>query len=204
MDVALSPAVKTSGNNWWFFWLPAATVAALSMFTATRGHFSVDAIREVVRLTAQLSLILFCTAFSASALTRLWPNALTRMLRNSRRQLGLAFAFSHGVHAIALIAFARIGPSQFHQMTDTGMFVFGGLAYLFIIAMAATSFDRSAAWLGPRAWRLLHTVGAYDIWLTFLVAESKRALHDVHYWPYIAMLVVVMALRLCSIVTNRR
>ncbi len=179
MTIALQPAARTPDSSWWFFWFPAVIIVTLSALTAAQGHFSVEAVRAVVRLTAQMSLFLFCTAFSASALARLWPNAFTRAVRNSRRQFGLAFAFSHGVHAIALVTFARISPSQFDQATDIGMFIFGGLAYLFIIVMAATSFDRTAAWLGPRAWRLLHTIGGYDIWLTFLVAEGKRAVHDV-------------------------
>ena len=35
-----------------------------------------------------------------------------------------------------------------------------GIGYAFIIAMAATSFDRSAAAIGPRAWRILQYFGA--------------------------------------------
>lgn len=185
-------------RSWQPFWVLALAVTAGSGLLLVRGGFSVEAVRMVIRLTAQMSLLLFCTAFAASSLRQLWPTPATGWLLRHRRQFGLAFAFSHGVHALALLAFARMDSQQFQQVTDTGMFVFGGLAYLFIIAMAATSFDRTAAWLGPRAWRLLHTVGAWDIWLTFLVAESKRAVHNAAYWPYVLILLLALGLRLLA------
>jgi DMSO/TMAO reductase YedYZ heme-binding membrane subunit len=195
MDIVASPLATKATRRWWLFWLLATIILALSWLVAFRGDFSVEAVRQVVRLTAQMSIILFATAFSESALAERFPSPPTLFLRRHRRQIGLAFAFSHGVHAIALVVFSRIDPAQFNDATDPAMFVFGGLAYLFIIGMAATSFDRTAAWLGPRAWRIFHTVGSYDIWLTFLIAEGKRAVHDVYYWPYVALLVAVMAIR---------
>jgi DMSO/TMAO reductase YedYZ heme-binding membrane subunit len=189
-----NPSQEPAGR-WRLFWLLVATVAVVAGLVVLCGHGSVQAVRQVVRLTAQISLVLFCAAFGASAIAHQWPGAWSSSLRDHRRQLGLAFAFSHGVHAIGLAAFARLAPVQFHQAADPAMFVFGGLAYGFIIAMAATSFDRAAVLIGPHAWRWLHLIGAYDIWLTFLVAEGKRAAHSAHYWPYVALLVVVMALR---------
>ncbi|MEP6566512.1 MAG: hypothetical protein ABJB10_15365, partial [Mesorhizobium sp.] len=140
MDIAAPPLAIQATSRWRLFWLLAAIILALSGLIAFRDDFSVEAVRQVVRLTAQMSLILFCTAFSASALARRWPGTSTLFLRRHRRQIGLAFAFSHGVHAVALIVFSRIDPTQFSSAADTPMFVFGGLAYLFIIAMAATSF----------------------------------------------------------------
>ncbi|MER9233385.1 ferric reductase-like transmembrane domain-containing protein [Mesorhizobium sp. M0622] len=195
MSAVASSIADKATSRWWLFWFLAAITLALSGLVAFRGDFTIEAVRQVIRLTAQISLVLFCTAFSASALARDLPSASTRFLRRHRRQIGLAFAFSHGVHAIALFTFAQISPAQFKEATDPAMFVFGGLAYLFIIGMAATSFDRTAAWIGPRAWRILHTVGGYDIWLTFLIAEGKRAVHDVYYWPYVLLLLAVMAIR---------
>ncbi|MER9656333.1 ferric reductase-like transmembrane domain-containing protein [Mesorhizobium sp. M0152] len=195
MNVIAPSLTASTTSRWWLFWLLAAIILALSGLVAFGGDFSVEAVRRVIRLTAQMSLVLFCTAFSAAALARHLPSRSTLFLRRHRRQIGLAFAFSHGVHAIALAVFSRMDPAQFDDATDPAMFIFGGLAYLFIVAMAATSFDRTAAWLGSRAWRLLHTVGGYDIWLTFMIAEGKRAVHDAYYWPYVVLLVAALAMR---------
>lgn len=191
-----------SRARWRPFWLLAAALLLACGLTLWQGGFTVEAVRRVIRLTAQCSLLLFCAAFAAAALHRRWPGPLTRALRAHRRQVGVAFAFSHALHALALLALARMDPTLFAGLTDTGMYVAGGLAYAFLIAMTATSFDRSAAWLGPRAWKLLHTVGAHDIWLTFLVAEGKRALHDAAYWPAVGLLLLVIGLRLASRTTR--
>lgn len=189
---------RAPARGWWLFFVLAALVSANSLRIGAGGSWDVEAVRHVVRATAQMSLGLFSTAFAASALFRLWPNVLTRFIRIHRRYFGLSFAFSHLVHAIALWQFAQIAPHEFAGAADLAMFVFGGLAYVFIAAMAFTSFDRTASWIGPRAWVWLHRLGSYDIWLTFLVAEGKRALHDAYYVPFVAVLVAVMVLRLSA------
>jgi hypothetical protein len=53
--------------------------------------------------------------------------------------------------------------------------------------MAATSFDRTVAWLGPRKWRLLHLLGGWYIWISFAVAVGKRVPIDRFYWPMAAL-----------------
>ena len=101
--------------------------------------------RMVIRFTARTSLVLFCLAFSAAALARLWPNAWTRWLRRNRRYLGVSFAASHAIHAVAIAAFAVMDPAGYAAATSITSYIFGGIGYAFIIAMTATSFDRTAA-----------------------------------------------------------
>ena len=76
------------------------------------------------------------------------------------------------------------------------MYVFGGLGYAFVAAMAATSFDWTAAALGPRAWRILHTAASYYIWLIFLNGFGLRAMSDPAYWPMLAIVLAAMGVRL--------
>ena len=66
----------------------------------------------VIRFTARTSLLLFCLAFSAAALARLWPNAWTRWQRRNRRYLGVTFAASHGIHAVAIACLRRHGSRR--------------------------------------------------------------------------------------------
>ena len=105
--------------------------------------------------------MLFCLAFGAAALARLWPNAWTRWQRRNRRYLGLSFAASHAIHAVAIVVFAKMDPAGFVEATSPASYIFGGIGYAVIIAMSATSFDRTATLIGPRAWRTLHLVGGY-------------------------------------------
>ncbi len=123
-----------------------------------------EGIRMVVRATARTSVVLFGLAFAASSLRRVWPSALTRWLLANRRYLGVSFATSHAAHLLALFALADWSLATFAAKGDWAGLVLGGLGYLFVAAMAATSFDRTAAWLGPRRWQRLHTIGGWYLW----------------------------------------
>jgi methionine sulfoxide reductase heme-binding subunit len=152
----------------------------------------------VIRFTARTSLLFFCLAFSAAALARLWPNAWTRWQRRNRRYLGLSFAASHGLHAVAIGAFAAMDPIGFAAATSLASYVFGGIGYAFITAMAATSFDRTAAAIGPRAWRTVHLAGGYYLWLQFMVSFGKRIPDMPLYGLFLIPLLAVLALRLIA------
>ena len=83
------------------------------VFLASQGG-DVAGVRAVIRLTARTSLFLFALAFSARAMATLWPCSLTQWQRRNRRQLGLAFAVSHTLHAVAIVTFARMDPAEGH------------------------------------------------------------------------------------------
>jgi hypothetical protein len=142
--------------------------------------------------------LLFCLAFGAAALARLWPNAWTRWQRRNRRYLGVSFAASHGLHAVAIAAFAAIDPSGFAAATSAASYIFGGIGYAFIIAMTATSFDRTASAIGPRAFRVLHLTGGYYLLLQFSVSFGKRIPDMPLYALFLIPLVAVIALRMIA------
>jgi DMSO/TMAO reductase YedYZ heme-binding membrane subunit len=193
------PDLLRAVSGWRLTAAVSAALVLMALALLAAHAFDVAGVRAVIRATGQSSMVLFCLAFSASALARLFPTAWTRWQRQNRRYLGLSFAASHTVHAAAIVGFALTAPAQFHAATSTASFVFGGIAYAFIVAMTLTSFDRAAAWLGARNWRILHTVGAYDIWLTFLLSEGMRALRGgSYYWLATALLLAVMGLRLTA------
>lgn len=167
-------------------------------------QFEVEGVRMVIRFTARSSLLLFCLAFSAAALARLWPSAWTRWQRRNRRYLGLSFAASHAIHAVAIVAFARMDPASFVEATSPASYIFGAIGYAMIIAMSATSFDRAAALVGPRTWRALHLVGGYYLWLQFMVSFGKRVPAMPVYAAFLIPLVAVMALRLIAMAAHPR
>jgi DMSO/TMAO reductase YedYZ heme-binding membrane subunit len=130
-------------------------------------------LRMLVRATARTSLALFGVAFAASALRRLWRTPATAWLLRERRYLGLSFAFSHLLHALAIYALSLVLGDAFE--TNLVTIVFGGGAYVMIALMAATSSDRAVAKLGRRRWRLLHLVGGYWVWIIFANSYTARA-----------------------------
>jgi sulfoxide reductase heme-binding subunit YedZ len=190
-------------EGWQLFIVLALTLTALSVWIAGMRQFEVEGVRAVIRFTARTSLVLFCLAFSAGALARLWPNAWTRWQRRNRRYLGLAFAASHALHAVAIVCFAVMSPPLFRENTSMASFIFGGIGYTAIIAMSATSFDRAVAAVGPRAWRILHLGCGYYLWLQFMVSFGMRTPAMPLYVIFLFPLVVVMALRMIAMAQRR-
>jgi methionine sulfoxide reductase heme-binding subunit len=167
--------------------------------------FGETGMRVAIRLTARSSCMLFLLAFVGSSLAALWPNAGTQWLRSNRRYFGLSFAMSHAWHAIAIIGLAFISQGKAIGYSAGGM-----LGYIFIALMAATSSDRGMQWLGDscaprvRRWHILHTVGAYYLWLAFVVSFAKRW-NIAWIYPFMTgLLVLAMCLRIGNSIYRRR
>ena len=190
-------------EGWRLFAVLTLTLLALSVWIAGMRQFEVEGVRKVIRFTARSSLLFFCMAFGAAALARLWPNAWTRWQRRNRRYLGVTFAASHGIHAVAITAFAAMDPASFATATSMASYIFGGIGYAVIIAMTATSFDRTAKALGAQAWRGLHLIGGYYLMFQFMVSFGKRIPDMPLYALFLIPLVVVFALRMISMAAAR-
>jgi len=191
-------------EGWRLFAVLALTLIGLSVWIAGMRQFEVDGVRMVIRFTARTSLLLFGLAFSAGALAQLRPNAWTLWQRRNRRALGVSFAASHAIHAVAIVCFAAMSPPLFREATSAASFIFGGLGYAFIIAMTATSFDRSADALGPRAWRILHLSGGYYLLLQFMVSFGKRIPDMPLYALFLIPLFAVFAVRMIAMSQHSR
>jgi len=185
-------------EGWRLFGVLTLTLIGLSIWIAAMRQFEVEGLRMVIRFTARTSLLLFCLAFSAVALVRLWPNAWTHWQRRNRRYLGVTFAASHAIHAVAITAFAMLDRAGFAAATSAVSTIFGGIGYLVIIALTVTSFDRTAALLGTRAWRRLHLIGGYYLLLQFTISFGKRIPEMPLYALFLVPLAAVFALRMIS------
>ena len=172
-------------------------VAMTAWFLVSHGG-DVEGLRLAIRATARTSLVLFVMAFTASALADLLPNEATRWQRRNRRYLGVTFAASHGIHAVAIACFAIMDPAAYAAATNAASYIFGGIGYACIIAMAATSFDRTATAIGPRAFRILHLSGGYYLLFQFMVSFGKRIPDMPPYALFLLPLLAVMALRLIA------
>ncbi|EFG9153081.1 hypothetical protein BL864_005536, partial [Escherichia coli] len=106
-------------EGWRLLGLLAGALMAMAVAIWAVGGLDVEATRLVIRATARSSLLLFLLAFVASSAVQLWPGEATRWLLRNRRYFGLAFAFSHGIHAVAIIALAAMDQSLFLTLTNT-------------------------------------------------------------------------------------
>ncbi|MCI0489055.1 MAG: ferric reductase-like transmembrane domain-containing protein [Blastocatellia bacterium] len=176
-------------------WAALAVVLMIAVIFLAQG-FGEEGMRTVTRATARTSISLFLIAFTASPLLAVWPNDLTRWLRANRRYIGVSFALSHAFHAAAIYGLARLTSGESLPGPASPEFLGGALGYIFIAAMAATSFDRTARWLGAKRWRILHTSGMYYLWMVFMFSYGGRATQSIYYVPLAVLLISAMVLRL--------
>jgi DMSO/TMAO reductase YedYZ heme-binding membrane subunit len=178
-------------------WVTVILIGLIAALLAINGTGE-EGLRSVIRATAQTSLVLFLAAFVASAWQRIRRSAASRWLLANRRYVGVSFAVSHALHLAFIIALANTAAFRRDDEIETTTLIFGGLGYVFIAAMAATSFDRTAAWIGRRAWRRLHTVGAYYVWAIFVLSYVPRAVMAPAYAPLALVLFAALGLRLAA------
>ena len=139
---------------------------ALSLLT---GSDLADQWSRAARWTARVGLPIFLIAFTASSLAKLYPSALTRSLWQSRRWWGLGFAACHTTHLYALVRYLQISGED-RPLPELAA---GGLAYVLMFTMAATSNDTAMKTLGHN-WKRLHTAGSYYLWLIFTLSYGLR------------------------------
>lgn len=162
------------------------------------GGFDEETTRLCIRLSAKLSVLLFCLAFSASAAHRLLPRgALTFWWKMNRKHLGIAFAIAHLTHLAFLLLLQQCFHPVFELAKPSSLFA-GGVAYLFVVLMLLTSFEPFSKHLSPKGWKSLHTVGGWWIWAIFASSYGKRVVEEPAYLPFAALVLAVAVLRLVS------
>ncbi len=133
------------------------------------GEGAVQQWQLATRFTARAGFFLFIITFCASALVRLWPSELTKALLRDRRWWGLGFAASHTIHLVCFLRYFDVTGEPIPTVTLVG----GGLAYLFLYAMALTSTRAAMKALGKN-WKRLHKAGIYYLWIIFAQAYVGR------------------------------
>jgi sulfoxide reductase heme-binding subunit YedZ len=80
------------------------------------------------------------------------------------------------------------------------------LVYLLIFAMFATSFNSTTRWLGPRNWKILHTLGLYVIFIAFAQREIPRSLETAvaANWTLTALALTALLLRAVNAILINR
>lgn len=160
-------------------------------------------LRSGIRVTARTSVALFLAAFVASACAALLPSPMSKWLLRNRRALGVSFAVSMGVHGALIVALWQTHRESFVASVTPSTVFGGGVGFVLIALMAATSFDRTAALLGRRAWKVLHTVGMYYLWIVFAFSYLGRV-HSPPYALLFGLLLFSLGLRLVALARRRR
>ena len=199
---ARGPARLPLPSGWPLTLYATIATATVCSFLFTLSGGDVEGWRMVIRTTARTSLAFFLLAFIASSLRALWRTRGTAWLLANRRYLGVSFAASHALHLLAIVRVSRLSP-DFHF--DPTTVIAGGLAYLFLAALTATSFDRTTAWLGARRWKVLHKTGMYYLWFVFAATYGPRAAGEPSsYGAFVLLLATALGLRVAAGVRRTR
>ncbi|MDX2169545.1 MAG: hypothetical protein SF182_20925 [Deltaproteobacteria bacterium] len=187
------PLRRSQLSGWLLTLWATVAVCTLCSFMFTLYHGGIDGWRAVIRSSAKTSIVFFLAAFAASSARVFWRGAATKWLLANRRYVGVSYAASHTVHLLGIAMVARLDPS-FELSAVT--LLFGGMAYVLMYAMAATSTDRAVQALGLRRWRLLHKTGMYWNWAIFTISYGPRmAMESLWYGVFVIPLLAVAALR---------
>lgn len=155
--------------------------------------WNAPAITHAIDATGRSSLILFAIAFTASSVVSVWPSSLSRWSLRNRRWIGLSFASSHFIHLGLIISMTVFFPDPFVRDQSMAQWVFGGLAYGFVLLIAPTSTNQAQRWMGMKTWKPLHFVGSHWIWTLFLLTYLKHVKQG-PMWFYLPFLVFTLAL----------
>jgi methionine sulfoxide reductase heme-binding subunit len=158
----------------------------------------VESLQCAIRATARTSFVLFLVVFLAASFVRLLPSALTRALAKERRYIGLSFAASQLLHAIALIIYIRTAPEAFWVGRTPATNIPGFVGYLMILLLTVTSFAMPARLIGPASWKKLHLAG---VWILAIILAgsffTRVHQHAAHLVPGMVM-VAAMLLRMAA------
>ena len=180
-------------EGWRFAILMTVLIAIMSAAYLIQGGFNEPSVLGAIRATARTSGILFLLAFAAPGIR--WGKPRRWFERNASSLL-LAFAGSHLVHFLLLIAWVALFPNSLFEELSIPFVVVALLLYgvIFILARAALrSMGMSSLQLNAR-----ERVGMYLLWAVFTFAFGARALSGPLYPVLAVMSVTALVLRLGS------
>ena len=154
--------------------------------------FNEEGMRSLVRASARTSFVFFVCAFAGPALEGFRRTlSFGRWARENRPYLLASLAVSHTAHALALAGLAHVTGGESLGQRTAFDYVGGGLAYVLIYAMAATSFYGREG----RARQMIHAFGMYYVWVVFMNSYGGRALESAPYVPFALVLVAALGAR---------
>ena len=189
--------MKSRPATW--VWMSAAVGAALCLAAVAIAVRGADqrGVNGALFVTGRLNFLLFWLAYTGGALASLFGD-IFEPLRRRTRDFGLAFAAALLVHLGLVAWLCAIGAAP-----DRSVFVFFGIAVVFVYLIALFSVRRLQLALGVRGWWLLRTIGlnyvAYAFAVDFLSNPLGGGLkHVVTYLPFAVLAVAGPGLRLAA------
>lgn len=176
---------------------------ALLVFRAATGRLGADPVAVALNQLGLLALVLLLTSLACTPvriITRAaWPIAIRRALG----LLGFGYATLH-VATYAVVDQGFDVPAILGDLTTRPFTIFGALAWLCLLPLAATSSKKAVQVLGAVKWRRIHRL-AYAVSILGIVHFTLRVKKDVtEPVIYGSVLALLLGLRLLDAIKRRR
>ncbi len=200
-------------ERWTLFWVLVAAQTVIVAIGLAIGNGDEEHVRMLVRWTFRAPVVPFLLAFCAAAFATLRPGRTAEWLLDSRKYLGVGYAYGMFLSMLALAWLISMNQGVAWTSLSVLDRVEGYVGYAVIAALAMTSFERFSKRMTPTTWRLLHTVGMYGLWWVFFrtnwlytLSAFRRGLVAEN-WLYVlvtASLIAALLLRATAFVVRRR
>jgi methionine sulfoxide reductase heme-binding subunit len=185
-------------TRWKLFGVLTVIVSLVALIASALAPDRVQSLQYAIRATARTSFVLFLAAFTAASFVKFFPSAPARALVRERRYIGLSFAASHFLHAIALVIYIRTAPEAFWVGRTPATNIPGSIGYVMILLLTITSFATPARLVGPDNWKRLHVVGVWILAIIFAASFLTRVhQHGAYLVPGLVM-IAAMLLRVAA------
>lgn len=146
---------------WWLLLVVGLLPLAWLIMQTLQGQLGANPAETLIRATGDWTLRSLCVVLAVTPLRTLlgWPE-----LVRFRRMLGL-LVFGYASLHLLCYAWFDMGFDLADTLQDIAKRPFiwlGFSAFVILLALAATSFNRAMRWLGGRRWQLLHR-GVYAV-----------------------------------------
>ncbi len=171
-EVSNNAGTMRSSASWkWPIFAVCVAAIGVSYFVMPAYEDVADHVGYMLRVTARIAFAFLLLAYVAHPLQRMGQfSGAGKSLVRHRRYLGLSMAIAHTVHFF----YVAYLITELDAPVETITLVFGGLAFVLMWLMAATSNDVSMRML-KRHWKRLHTIGVHYLWLIFMQSFIPRA-----------------------------
>jgi DMSO/TMAO reductase YedYZ heme-binding membrane subunit len=178
----------------WPIGLAALCVVVVLAATLRSDAPQLERLLLLNRYLARLSFLTFIPIYAASPLVRWLPGVPTRGLVRIRRSLGLGYALIMAAHVCAIGAYQLTAGSE---SIDIVSGIGGGIGFVLIGALAATSNDQAIRRLGARNWKRLHSAALQWLWVIYTVTYLGRISEGhTEFVPGLVTVFALLALRL--------
>lgn len=189
---------KSKKSNWLLVYLIFGTCVVSMLAVIFMAGFNEASVRLNIRWSARFSIVCFCLAFMASSFHSFFKNSFSTFLLSNRKYLGVSFAIIHLIH-LALLFVLHYEFDPIFVTRPIVELVLGGLAYLFLVLMFLTSFNRISQLISKANWNRLHTLGGYWILIVYSNSILGRVVNgQIGYLPLGILVLSVWLLRILT------